>query len=164
MSVCETCRGYGYARGGACWACGEATKVQRVVQESGGYWHSCSGCFESEDGHASGDYPHSPVFGCQQGGGCSECGGLGAVWADLYYVDAMLEGAQDEAPSTCGMEAAGRNKPSPHPETEARIAEKAFREGYEAGTCDGQALDAINDPDDAWLTSETRSLLSPKGK
>lgn len=52
--------------------------------------------------------------------------------------------------------------PNPH-EAERRIAlEAAYREGYDAGTCDGQALDAVNDPDSAWADSQARALLTTK--
>lgn len=36
--------------------------------------------------------------------------------------------------------------------------EKVFREGYDAGTCDGQALDAINNPDAAWADFQAREM------
>lgn len=52
----------------------------RVVINDGheGYiarWtESCTGCFESEDGHPVGDYDWDQKRGCYVGGGCSECG------------------------------------------------------------------------------------------
>lgn len=70
--------------------------VAAVVEETGGYWHACSGCHETEDGYPSQDYSHSRVFACQVGAGCSECGGLGAVWDDLSYVDDMVRDFLEE--------------------------------------------------------------------
>lgn len=70
--------------------------VAAVVEESGGYWHACSGCYETEDGHPSQNYPHSRIFACQVGAGCSECGGLGAVWDDLSYVYEMVRDFLEE--------------------------------------------------------------------
>ena len=60
-----------------------ADRIAEVVQEDGGCWSACSGCQESVDGYVSSrDYPYSPIFKCQPGGGCGECGGLGVVWQD----------------------------------------------------------------------------------
>ncbi|MES2845625.1 MAG: hypothetical protein V4747_11400 [Pseudomonadota bacterium] len=50
-----------------------------------GFWRSCTGCHETEDGHDVGHYPYSRALKCKLGGGCSECGGLGAVWDNLDY-------------------------------------------------------------------------------
>ena len=73
----------------------ELADVARTVAEGDGFWASCSGCYETEDGHPVGRYPHSTVFNCALGSGCSECGGLGAVWDDTDYA-AMT--AMNEAP------------------------------------------------------------------
>lgn len=83
-----------------------AEVVARVVEESGGYWHPCSGCYDTEDGHPTAPYPWSRVFKCDQGGGCSECGGLGVVWDDLSYVEDMAadfdrERLEEEAAKPC---------------------------------------------------------------
>ena len=43
-----------------------------------GYWRSCTGCHESNEGHATG--PYSSALRCNLGFGCHECGGLGATW------------------------------------------------------------------------------------
>lgn len=64
----------------------ELQGVAEQVAEGAGFWRSCSGCHESNEGHPTG--PHSKVFGCALGNGCSECGGVGAVWDDTDY-DAM---------------------------------------------------------------------------
>lgn len=57
------------------------------IDPNEGRWQPCSGCYETEDGHPVGDYPHSPILGCVLGGGCHECGGLGAVWDTINYND-----------------------------------------------------------------------------
>ena len=60
--------------------------VEDTIRECGGWWRPCSGCYESNEGYPVG--PYSRVLGCDQGGGCSECGGLGAVWN--YYTEEEL--------------------------------------------------------------------------
>lgn len=56
-------------------------RIKEVQQETeGGYWASCSGCHEMEDGHDVGEYPYSEVFKSKVGSGCRECGGLGVIW------------------------------------------------------------------------------------
>lgn len=56
-------------------------------QKDEGFWHSCSGCYDTEDGHPTGSYAHSAVFGCALGSGCHECGGLGVIWDNSDYSD-----------------------------------------------------------------------------
>lgn len=62
-----------------------AQGVQDRVAEGEGFWKSCSGCYETEDGQNVHGYSHSTVFGCDLGSGCSECGGIGAVWDTTDY-------------------------------------------------------------------------------
>lgn len=62
-----------------------ARNIKERIAEGDGLWMTCTGCHESEDGHDIGFYPHSDVFGCKLGGGCSECGGIGAVWDTTDY-------------------------------------------------------------------------------
>lgn len=64
-----------------------ADGVAAEVAEGSGSWRSCSGCYDTEDGHPTQRYPHSKIFGCDLGNGCSECGGLGVVWDDTDYED-----------------------------------------------------------------------------
>lgn len=69
-------------------------QIERVASEEGDGgaacgWRPCTGCHETEDGYSVGHYPHSPVFGCEVGSGCSECGGLGVVWE--YYSKTSLD-------------------------------------------------------------------------
>lgn len=74
------------------------TNVRERLAEGDGVWITCTGCHESEDGHDVGYYPHSEVFGCKLGGGCGECGGIGAIWDTTDYgamADDMIK-ADDE--------------------------------------------------------------------
>ena len=71
-------------------------RVAEVVEEDGGCWTACSGCQESVDGYVSSKhYPYNPIFKCQPGSGCRECGGIGVVWQDgdflASYGDALSE-------------------------------------------------------------------------
>jgi hypothetical protein len=38
---------------------------------------SCSGCYETEDGHPVGEYDYDPKHNCAIGAGCEECGYTG---------------------------------------------------------------------------------------
>lgn len=61
----------------------ELRGVSEAATEGDGIWRSCSGCHELNEGHDTG--PRSKVFGCALGNGCSECGGIGAVWDTNDY-------------------------------------------------------------------------------
>lgn len=63
----------------------ELAGVHDAIKEKRGFWRSCSGCHELNEGHDTG--PYSKVFGCALGNGCSECGGLGAIWDNTDYED-----------------------------------------------------------------------------
>lgn len=63
----------------------ELAGVKEQIKEGAGFWHSCSGCYETEDGHPVGRYPYSEVLQCPLGNGCSECGGIGAIWDNNDY-------------------------------------------------------------------------------
>lgn len=63
----------------------ELSGVAETLASGDGFWRSCSGCHETEDGHPVGHYPFSAILNCDLGGGCSECGGIGAVWDDTDY-------------------------------------------------------------------------------
>jgi hypothetical protein len=64
-------------------------RVAEIVSECAldgiGFWHSCTGCHETVDGQETGHYPYNPAFHCHLGSGCSECGGIGAVWDTCDY-------------------------------------------------------------------------------
>lgn len=66
----------------------ELLGISEQLKEGNGFWHSCSGCYETEDGHPVGQYPFSETMNCTLGAGCSECGGLGAVWDNNDYTPA----------------------------------------------------------------------------
>lgn len=87
-------------------------------------WRPCTGCHETCDGHEVGHYPHSDVFGCSVGSGCSECGGLGVVWE--YWSKEALDDMQGDArrPSISeGVEAEARAVAQSH-ESPAGIMER----------------------------------------
>lgn len=50
-----------------------------------GIWRTCAGCHESNEGYPTG--PASDTLKCHLGGGCFECGGIGAVWDTTDYED-----------------------------------------------------------------------------
>ena len=60
-------------------------RVEECSHDGVGFWRTCSGCHESEDGYDVGEYDVSTSFGCKLGGGCDECGGIGAIWDDIDY-------------------------------------------------------------------------------
>lgn len=63
----------------------ELRDVPRILTSGDGVWRSCSGCYDTEDGHPTAHYPYSTVLRCALGSGCSECGGIGAVWDGTDY-------------------------------------------------------------------------------
>lgn len=67
------------------------TRVREQIEEcshdDSGRWQTCSGCHESEDGYDVGHYPFNKDFNCKLGGGCHECGGIGALWDTTNYDD-----------------------------------------------------------------------------
>lgn len=73
----------------------ELQGVKEQISEGDGFWRPCSGCYETVDGHAAGVYPYSNVLRCALGGGCHECGGIGAVWDNTDY-EAMADYMQRE--------------------------------------------------------------------
>lgn len=68
--------------------------IAQAMDQDGGWWKSCSGCHETNEGQETGHYPYSKLFRCHVGAGCSECGGLGVRWE--YYSDADLAAMADE--------------------------------------------------------------------
>ncbi|RQM44480.1 hypothetical protein EHZ19_28340 [Paraburkholderia bannensis] len=63
----------------------ELLGVEDELKNGDGFWRTCSGCHETEDGHPVGHYPFSAIMNCDLGSGCGECGGIGAVWDDTDY-------------------------------------------------------------------------------
>ncbi|KWK79401.1 hypothetical protein WM16_07605 [Burkholderia ubonensis] len=79
----------------------ELSRVKETLESGGGFWRTCSGCHESEDGHPVGEYPYSEVLQCDLGAGCAECGGIGAVWDNTDYDDmAAFLDRQEETDET----------------------------------------------------------------
>lgn len=62
-----------------------ASRISEALDEHDGFWRSCSGCHELNEGYPTGEY--STVFRTHVGCGCSECGGLGVVWDDTDYAN-----------------------------------------------------------------------------
>lgn len=79
--------------------------VKERIAEGDGFWRSCSGCCETEDGQNVHGYPHSEVFDCTLGGGCSECGGIGAVWDTTDYGAMADDLAAQDSPANRKTEA-----------------------------------------------------------
>jgi hypothetical protein len=63
----------------------ELQGVAEQLADNAGFWHSCSGCHNLNEGHPTGEY--SAILKCHLGMGCSECGGVGAVWDNTDYSD-----------------------------------------------------------------------------
>jgi hypothetical protein len=100
----------------------ELEGVAEVLAEGHGFWRSCTGCYETEDGHPVGSYAYSSVLQCALGSGCSECGGLGATWDNTDYdevVRLMLNDDAGEDAAKCSACACGRT--DPHAQTLACI-------------------------------------------
>ncbi|CAH1658494.1 hypothetical protein CHELA1G11_12900 [Hyphomicrobiales bacterium] len=62
-----------------------ADAVKSASEDGQGFWRSCSGCHELNEGHPTGRY--SKALLCHLGLGCHECGGIGAVWDTTDYSD-----------------------------------------------------------------------------
>lgn len=58
-------------------------RIRERIVERDGVWRSCTGCYETNEGYDTA--PRDPDFGIPLGGGCSECGGIGAVWDTTDY-------------------------------------------------------------------------------
>lgn len=71
----------------------ELQGVADVLAEEEGVWRSCAGCHELSEGHDTG--PYSDVLKCHLGSGCSECGGIGAIWDQIDYVAMADKMARD---------------------------------------------------------------------
>ncbi|SPR97391.1 hypothetical protein [Cupriavidus taiwanensis] len=79
----------------------ELAGVMEEVERGKGFWTPCTGCYDTEDGRPTQRYSHSEIFCCELGSGCSECGGIGAVWDDTdYEAMARLMVGQEATPPT----------------------------------------------------------------
>lgn len=63
----------------------ELDGVADAIAYGKGVWRSCSGCHETNEGVPLG--PYSSILKCHLGGGCFECGGIGAIWDTTDYAD-----------------------------------------------------------------------------
>lgn len=99
----------------------DAQAVADAVEncEGAGNWMSCSGCHELNDGYPTG--PYSPALKCHLGLGCTECGGLGAIWDTTDYA-AMGDWLAKELVADVDREAAHPPQPS------VSVAEAALKE------------------------------------
>jgi hypothetical protein len=61
----------------------ELAGVAEQLEEGAGAWRACSGCHELIEGHPTG--PWSETLKSYMGGGCRECGGIGAIWDSIDY-------------------------------------------------------------------------------
>ncbi|SFV31422.1 hypothetical protein SAMN05216456_1336 [Devosia crocina] len=68
---------------------------EAAANEACGVWQPCTGCHETNEGYETGHYAYSDVLKCYIGIGCSECGGLGAVWE--YWTKEALDMMAEEA-------------------------------------------------------------------
>ncbi|MCZ7938476.1 hypothetical protein [Agrobacterium salinitolerans] len=94
---CEICNGTGKeARHQICRDCDETepSVTVKALELNGvpdalaygkGVWRTCTGCHESNEGYPTG--PFSDTLKCHLGGGCFECGSIGAVWDTTDYED-----------------------------------------------------------------------------
>lgn len=76
----------------------ELQGIAETLKEGGGFWRSCSGCHELNEGVPTG--PYSDTLKCHLGGGCGECGGIGAVWDTTDYqamADAMASALSSDS-------------------------------------------------------------------
>lgn len=123
----------------------ELEGVAEVLAEGHGFWRSCTGCHETEDGHPVGRYAYSSVLQCSLGSGCSECGGLGATWDNTDYgevVRLMLDADADEEVARCSACACGRT--DPHAQTLACI--KAAGDAMRSGGSIRSMLESLDAP------------------
>lgn len=72
--------------------------IAEMIEESGGHWRPCSGCYDTEDGHPTQKYDFSPALQTPIGCGCTECGGIGATWEHYTAeeVEQMVRGEVDD--------------------------------------------------------------------
>jgi len=109
-------------------------ELQGVAEAAGagaGFWRSCSGCHELNEGHATG--PVSKVFKCALGVGCSECGGIGAIWDTTDYgamADHMARSLESPQPDAAEPVAASEEG---HPTNAYLFKYLCQRHGIELG-------------------------------
>ncbi len=83
----------------------ELSGVIATLDEGNGFWRTCSGCHESNEGVPTG--PYSSILKCHLGGGCDECGGIGAIWDSTDYQAMANDMARSLGQSVDGAAAQG---------------------------------------------------------
>ncbi|OKP79815.1 hypothetical protein BTE77_06920 [Ensifer adhaerens] len=74
----------------------ELSGVTKELEDGSGFWRSCSGCHNLNEGVPTG--PYSSIMQCHLGFGCRECGGIGAIWDNVDYSDFGLHEINEEQP------------------------------------------------------------------
>ena len=67
--------------------------IDNHVCEIVAWTDSCTGCYESEDGHPVGDYPIDLKHNCYIGSGCFECGYTGKRRIEMWVP--MIKNVRD---------------------------------------------------------------------
>ena len=114
----------------------ELEGVTETLSNGDGLWRSCSGCHELNEGHDTG--PYSETLKCHLGGGCSECGGIGAVWDTTDYQAMADEMGNDMFAPTPPADGQAQQDSS-------KIEDEliAVENGLRMNNADQDALDAI---------------------
>lgn len=122
---------------------GLADAVQELKED--GFWRSCSGCHELNEGHDTG--PRSAALGCALGSGCGECGGLGAVWDTTDYASmaAPVEAQADLLAKRADEEMA---RAEHYKERALRAEAQAVPAGWSIRRTPGKAEIGITTPED----------------
>ncbi|PTQ64866.1 hypothetical protein C8J45_102222 [Sphingomonas sp. PP-CE-3G-477] len=113
---------------------GLTRRVAEVVNEDGGCWTACSGCQESDEGYVSEKYyPYSPIFKCQPGGGCRECGGIGVLWQDGAFLVSYGLALSEDATQTREAEGVSVAEYNEVYDKFEEVVGGAFRDGFQEG-------------------------------
>lgn len=119
----------------------ELQGIAETLVEGDGIWRSCTGCHELNEGRDTG--PYSQTLKCHLGGGCGECGGIGAVWDTTDYqamADAM---ARDMAAPVAAQPTVKESLPvAAHPSVPDTIYLGCARMGL-AGASDEEVLNYV---------------------
>lgn len=139
----------------------ELADVGRQIEEGKGIWCSCTGCHDSNEGVPTG--PFSRVFQCHLGLGCSECGGLGAIWDDSDYegMAAFMASSDSEPAQPAVPESADSVAPVQLGELAKRNVYDAIRGAYDLGYNDARNARAV--PGDSAPDYEGRSVEADHG-
>ncbi|WP_060148938.1 hypothetical protein [Burkholderia ubonensis] len=165
----------------------ELSGVRETLESGRGFWRTCSGCHESEDGHPVGEYPYSEILQCDLGSGCAECGGIGAIWDNTDYDDLVAFLDRQEETDESSQAATSANETGAEGATDlrerARLAadqwanagtsipqRTAYRDGFIDGasspTIAAQAVAAWlhrDDPRDCISDAKKRDMIEHAG-